>query len=141
MTRCRLLLRTGQLLLTRWMGQTSHQAFVNDMHDAKACMFAAMALAQHICGDDYHAYFFTHKAHIAATHLADTAMRRCHPCYSSDLWVERMLRAEACRLCRCALHNVTHRRVHTRALHHNIHLQSGDNICWFWSGEVHKHAV
>lgn len=86
--------------LTRLSVVGSSQEYERSIMDAKAAMFACNCISEHMSkagntpGKEM-------KAHLV-NHLADMALDRGHPVYSNDMWVERMLRSEACKVVRCA---------------------------------------
>jgi hypothetical protein len=45
---------------------------------------------------------FTWKLHAAVCHLCDQALNSGHAQQSSDCWVERLMRQQACQICKCA---------------------------------------
>jgi hypothetical protein len=105
-----LLLRHGMMLLTRVMEFEDRRAYRNQLMEARACLFAYAATAEHLHSTGPNdpgvsQFKFTWKLHVSACHLCIQALDCGHAQQSSDCWVERIMRHKACRICKCALPN------------------------------------
>lgn len=87
------------LLLTRVTDVGSEEQYQQSMRDAQAAAFAALALAEALCNGSITHLPATMKAHLIG-HMAEQAELRGHPTRSNDMWMERTLRADACRVVR-----------------------------------------
>lgn len=96
---CRFLQRHACMRLTRLSDVSTPQEYEQCIQDAKAAMFACNCISEHL-GKGSSMPGTEMKAHLV-NHLADMALARGHPTYSNDMWVERMLRSEACKVVRC----------------------------------------
>ena len=103
---CRLLIRHAAISFIRTPTDEPDE-FESSLRDGQSAIFAAMALAEHLCDGDDERFPFTFKAHVLAAHVADMARHRGHPSYSNELLLERSLRTSGTRLVKCASYSAT----------------------------------
>jgi hypothetical protein len=71
------------------------------MLEAQAANYAARSLAEAMCKGAFNQDPSTAQAH-NIHHLAEMAAEdRCHPMFDNELVMERQLRTDACKLCKC----------------------------------------
>lgn len=78
--------------IARVLDVSTPAEYQEHLSDARAAMFAYLALAEELVGDNPRLFSFTLKAHVQAVHLPSEAEQRGHASYSNDGWVERLLR-------------------------------------------------
>lgn len=99
---CRAFLRTACLLLFRpiMLGSPEEEDMCHDI--IQACLSGYFIVAELVFGDHTKRFKFTYKGHMATAHLVQQMLATGHPCFNSDLFVERALRCYACKSCRWA---------------------------------------
>ena len=98
-----LLLRHGCLRFTRGPIGLTHEEYLQHLREGEQAFLLYAAIAQHFHHGTHtgpNQFRFTWKLHQCCAHMRQTLLNMGHALQSSDMWVERLMRQKACRLCK-----------------------------------------
>lgn len=123
-----LLLRHGMLCFTRLLcGNVTKEKYERQLLTGQQCMHAFAAIAEffhraeHLPDSAIAQFAFSWKLHGSAAHLRQQMQLIGHCIQGSDLWVERLMRMEACIVVKCApLFLLSTQEIHSNGMYSDL---------------------